>query len=517
MTQTIDVHRIFAEYFRGCEALAYAISQRLAQGHICLDIDEYAGSGELTEGNPFFTDRGAFIKLSQEGTFVTQDEDAVKPFVLKHGKAYLQRYFHYETRIIENLKRLGNNFRIITGGPGTGKTYGVSGELIKIFGKNPDITVALTAPTGKAAARMNESIRVFISEKKNEVSDAAREKLNMLKAQTLHRMLGTKPDSVFFRYNAENRLPYDVIIADECSMIDGAMMAKLLDAVNDDTKLFLLGDKDQLASVEAGSVFGDLCRLQNTSLLAGKVDEKKESWRFDPDKGIGKFSKEVIRGTLGSLSDFDHDDQITIDTGFSESLFRQQALMYREYIKEKDIQLALAKLNLVRFLCVIRENENSVADTNIRIEKILKKETNDFALFNPTRGFYHNQPVIVTKNDYSLNVFNGDVGLIRRDGDILYAYFEDSEQGIKRIQAGYLNHYDTVFAMTIHKSQGSEFDHVVVLLPEKQGEKLLTRELLYTAVTRGKLFALVQSSEENLRKCVECEVARSSGLFNRLN
>jgi exodeoxyribonuclease V alpha subunit len=332
---------------------------------------------------------------------------------------------------------------------------------------------------------------------------------------------------VFFRHNEKNRLPYDVLIIDECSMVDGAMMAKLLNAVDNKTKVYLLGDKDQLASVEAGSVFGDLCRTKDCELLTGKIEVKTVSYRFDADKGIGKFSQEVISGTFSDLASYVDDEQIKIDTTLSSDLFNQYAILYKEYIDEPDIKTALQKLNLVRFLCVTRENEHSVSQVNKQIQYYLSKQIPEFK--PKTEGFYHNQPIIVTQNDYKLGIFNGDVGIIRRkktnDGEVLMAYFEKTEKeskedrkesGVKEIQAGYLNHFETVFAMTIHKSQGSEFDNVVVILPEKQGEKLLTRELLYTGVTRAKTKVLIQTTEQVLLKCVERSVSRASGLEKRL-
>jgi exodeoxyribonuclease V alpha subunit len=165
----------------------------------------------------------------------------------------------------------------------------------------------------------------------------------------------------------------------------------------------------------------------------------------------------------------------------------------------------------VRFLCVTRE---SVSEVNKKIQYFLSRNVNDFK--PKSYGFYENQPVIITKNDYNLGIFNGDVGLIRKDGETLYAWFETTDGEIIKIQAGFLNNYETVFAMTIHKSQGSEFDNVVLILQEKQGEKLLTRELLYTGVTRAKNRVLLQTSESVLRKCIESSVTRASGLENRL-
>ena len=519
MTFNNDVHNQFAVYFedKTVRCFAYLVSKQLEEGHICVDLDKDSLEaafknlpddikGELTELNP--------KTLEENPQWITTDENAIRPFVIKNDMLYLHRYFQYETKIIDNIKRLGDNFRIITGGPGTGKTYSVASKLLELFSNNINLKVALAAPTGKAAARMNESIKNFAAKRENNISEEVKEKLTGLKAKTIHRLLGTINDSVFFRFNENNYLPFDVLIIDECSMVDVAMLAKLLNAVNNNAKLFLLGDKDQLASVEAGSVFGDMCRAKDHKLLKGKVELKTESWRFDSTKGIGKFSQQVISGTFKDIESFKNDDELTIDTNYSNELFEEYAILYREYIEETEIRLALQHLNKIRFLCVTRENEMSVSKVNKQIQYYLSQKIVGFA--PKSEGFYHNQPIIITQNDYQLEIFNGDVGLIRKEGETLFAFFESTNGEIKKIQAAYLNNYNTVFAMTIHKSQGSEFENVVVILPEKQGEKLLTRELLYTGVTRAKTKVLLQTSEEVLQKCVERSVSRASGLAKRL-
>ncbi len=527
MEDTIDVHKVFAEYFEGCETLAYALSSKLSEGNICIDLKEYreqlpqlleeqiAKETFNPENAKFWVNPVAFDRQCAEGFFVSHSSDEVKPFIIQGNKAYLQRYFRYETLIIENIKRLGDNFHIITGGPGTGKTYGISTRLVELFGQNMNLKVALAAPTGKAAARMKESIKSYADNPKNEIASEVKHKLSGLDARTIHRLLGYKPDSVFFKHDEKNRLPFEVVIIDECSMVDGAMMGKLLNAIDDNTELYLLGDKDQLAAVEAGSVFGDICRCAESNLLTGKIEVKTESWRFDKNKGIGKFSQQVISGTLNDLAFFDEDQEIEIDTAYSQSLFEQYAIKYKSYIEEPDITKALGLINQVRFLCLTRE---SVSEVNKKIQYHLFKNVEGFK--PKPEGFYDNQPVIITKNDYNLGVFNGDVGIIRKEekgGNIIYyAWFDGTEGKTLKIPAGYLNNYETVFAMTIHKSQGSEFDYVVVILPEKKGEKLLTRELLYTAVTRAKTKALIQTSEDILMRCVEKSVSRASGLEERL-
>lgn len=528
---SIDVHEVFARYFTGCEALAYALSSRLEDGNICFDIEEYLADKELWELNPFLVDNpGLLREQAQQSSFVTHSPEILKPFVINNGKAYLQRYYRYETEIIANIRRLGTNFHIITGGPGTGKTYSIGFRLIEKFTQKPGLKVALAAPTGKAAARMKEALKDFVKSQENKIKDSIGSSITDLNAQTIHRLLGYRRDSVFFRYDEKNRLPFDLVIIDECSMIDGAMMAKLLNAVDGKSELWLIGDKDQLASIEAGSVFGDLCRAGSAPLLDGKVEIKTENWRFKPDRGIGRLSKEIIDGKFNNADSYSGDNEVTINIIKSdnpgENLFREKVLksdyfreyasLYSEYINKESVKEALDSLDKIRFLCVTRTNDYGVAEVNKAIEKHLKTVIGDENIFCPREGFYHNQPVIITKNDYNLKVYNGDVGLIRKEGDAYLAWFETAEGEVRSIPAGYLNHFETTYAMTIHKSQGSEFENVFLILPEKQGEMLLTRELLYTGLTRARNKAVIMAPPESLQRCIERSVSRASGLEYRL-
>ena len=406
MTESIDVHKIFAAYFKGCEALAYALSSKLSEGNICIDIKEYKAelpcileelkAKETFNENDarFWVSQDDFDKQCEAGRFVTHSVTEVKPFVIHNAKAYLHRYFKYETDIIKNIKRTGSNFHIVTGGPGSGKTYSVSTKLVELLGKKPALKIALAAPTGKAAARMNESIKKYAEDSKNNISETIKSVLTGLKAQTIHMLLVSRPNSVFFKYDETNRLPYDVVIIDECSMVDGAMMAKLMNAVDKETILYLIGDKDQLASVEAGSVFGDICRAHESSLLKGRIELKTDSHRFDPKKGIGKFSKQVIDGEIEDLKAYENDEQVTFDLSFSEELFKEYALKYKDYILENDTTEALKKLNQVRFLCVTRENDHSVSEYNKKIQYYLSRKIEGFK--PKAEGFYQNQPVIIT-------------------------------------------------------------------------------------------------------------------------
>jgi len=331
-------------------------------------------------------------------------------------------------------------------------------------------------------------------------------------------------------------------------MIDVALFAKMLDAIGPETKLILLGDKDQLASVEAGSLFGDLCKTQQSlavlsveraelinafipekrrqipgdyilkgsgHLLSDHIIELRRSHRFTGDKGIGKFSKAIIKNDVAALREYlqnNTDEQVTIDTQYSNELFEQFTEGYSDYIREKDIKIALAKLNRLRVLCAVREGEQGLYSLNTAIENYLRKKK----LVNKNSEYYENRPIIVTRNYYSLGLFNGDVGIIRADENgVMKAWFEDSENELKSVFPGYIAESETVFAMTIHKSQGSEYDQVLVVLPDNINIPILTRELLYTAVTRAKSKVTVQASEAVILHTTEGVVQRGSGIMDR--
>jgi len=320
-----------------------------------------------------------------------------------------------------------------------------------------------------------------------------------------------------------------------------------LDAIGPDTRLILLGDKDQLASVEAGSLFGDLCQAQETLNLfsAGRLTlinsfitdnrknipdshisedthplfqhlvELRRSHRFTGHKGIGKFSKAIIRNDQAALKEFLHtnnDEQVVIDPSYSKELFEEFVSGYEAFIRETDVKEALHKMNALRVLCAVREGEQGLYAINKMIEKYL----HDKKLLKINAEFYENRPIILTRNYYEHNLFNGDTGIIRPDENgVLMAWFEDGSGDLRAVLPGYLTEAETVFAMTIHKSQGSEFNKVLVVLPAITNVALLTRELLYTAVTRARTMVYVQSSEEVLLQAVEHSVERASGIANR--
>lgn len=593
--QTInDVHQQFASFFssRSLRPFAYLVSKKLAEGHICIDLREV--DRELEE-NPFYAAETPRIEALASEPFVGDSDNTNCPFVLHNNKLYLQRYFQYESRILERLRLFAemdvgqrqerkaalqqhtvlvqtlfpesalpgsgqgsmepdwqlvaavsgviNNFTIISGGPGTGKTTTVSRILAILFSISPGLNVALAASTGKAAMRMAESLQAASIH----MPEAVREKFTRLVPETIHRLLGTLRNTHYFRHNRENPLKYDVVIVDESSMIDVSLFAKLLDAVGPATRLIMLGDKDQLASVEAGSMFGDLCASENAfsmlpevaglihqltddasrqmpaasisstggSLLSGHIVELKHSHRFSAAEGIGRFSKAIIDGDQSLLQQFylREDSRVIIDERYREAVFLAFVKGYKEYIRAVDIRTALGKLNALRVLCAVRDGEHGLHAINRRIEKYLYQQR----LINPGNEFYEHRPIIVTRNYYELNLFNGDIGLLRYDENhVLKAFFDDGAGGVKAVLPGFLAEAETVYAMTIHKSQGSEYDQVLVILPDLADMPLLTAELLYTAVTRAKSKIVLQASAEVVHATVNRRVKRSSGIEARL-
>jgi exodeoxyribonuclease V alpha subunit len=404
--------------------------------------------------------------------------------------------------------------------------------------------VALVAPTGKAAARIKESVLQAKSEIK-ELDEDTKLLFDQIQSSTIHRLLGYKMGTHYFKHNAQNPLNYDLVIVDESSMIGVSLMAKLLLAVASDKQVILLGDKDQLASVEAGSVFGDICQVQSgnnrfnqkeidilkhfldpqfpvdlidkqNNLLLGHIIELRKSYRFDKNKGIGLISSSVLNGSLKAedIDSLRNDSELQIFEEYKSEDFEKFYRLYETYIAEIDTLKALRELSKVRVLSPIREGEFSVEYFNEKIESYLKNR----GFLSPKFGFYHNQPIMIRQNDYNLRLFNGDIGIIREDEQgQLMAYFEAEDGTLRSISPNFINQYKTVFAMTIHKSQGSEFDYVAVVLPKNDDMKIISKELLYTALTRAKKELWIFSKAEALEKASQKPVQRASGITERLN
>ena len=600
MNQSIDIHKVFADYFKSfgkhVQAASYYVSKKLSDGHICFSIEEYNHiiQDGLVDQNPFLKENELLDIKQLNKPCVSSSIDEIQPFIIQGNKFYLQRYFYYETALLQRINDFHEqeiqvfhqrkkdlihhkifiqqlfeskeqqtnwqlvaaltsvlyNFSIITGGPGTGKTTTVAKLLAILYKINPDLKVALAAPTGKAAARMNESLQ-YSKENISGLSKKIKAKYESISAGTIHRLLGYIKDSPYFKKDINNPLQFDVVIIDESSMVDVTLMSKLLDAIPSTSRIIFLGDKEQLASVEAGSIFGDLClsqlktvnhftehsinffnkiipnnnqiqlsnllSIQNKNILKEHIIELQHSYRFKDTEGIGRFSRQVLSGHIDDLEPLKKLNQtgecVVVHQEYKGEVLNKEIELYSEYLKEIDIKKSLQKLNRVRILCAVKQGQYGVNEYNNYCEAHLKKK----GFIRPKQGFYHNQPIIITKNNNALKLYNGDIGIIREDKNgILQAYFEDIELGVRSVLPGYITNYTTVFAMTIHKSQGSEFNHVVVVLPQDPQLAILTRELLYTGITRAKDKVLILANDEVIIESSKRKVERASGIIDRL-
>lgn len=409
---------------------------------------------------------------------------------------------------------------VITGGPGTGKTYTVARLIAVLRGLDPDLRIALAAPTGKAAARLAE--------------EAAAQGWD-LPATTLHRLLGWRPDSKSrFRHDAQNRLPYDVVIVDECSMVSLTMMSRLVEAVRPQARLVFVGDADQLTSVDAGAVLADLVarpavgpavgpgatvtRLVPADLVGADLDELAAGVvRLDRGHRFG--------GGIADLADAVRagDDDAVLDllrSGSPDVSFHSPSELAalaadvagsgRAVVAAAtagDVDGALAALAEHRLLCAHRHGPFGVSAWDRWARALVTGPDGD------QRGWYPGQPLLVTANDYDVGVWNGDTGVVLADGDSVIAAFA-RPRGPIRLHPSRLAEVQTVYAMTIHRAQGSQYRRVSVVLPA-EASALLSRELLYTAVTRAREHVRVIGTEASVRAAVQRQVLRASGLRRR--
>lgn len=454
---------------------------------------------------------------------------------------------------------LSRQFAVISGGPGTGKTTTVAKLLAAlVMQEQPDTDtldsasvphIVLVAPTGKAAARLTESIGKAVQSLP--VPPAVQSAIPT-QASTLHRLLGAIPGRASFRHHAANPLHADVLVVDEASMVDLPMMARLLEALPVHCKLILLGDKDQLASVEAGAVLGDICAFSSQGYSAGQARQLSEmtgfvlpagpsggqspvadclcvlqkSYRFHALSGIGQLAKAINSGQPDRLAtvwqqNFADIHQYPLSAEHYQRLIRQMAVFYRRYLEAiaegkapGEVLLAFAS---VRLLCALREGDFGVKGLNTRIERQLAKE----GLIAPgEETWYVGRPVMITRNDHGLGLYNGDIGIAMPDPDgrtdskgrlALRVYFDMPDGSIRSFLPSRLPEHELVYAMTIHKSQGSEFADTLMILPP-DFSPILTRELVYTGVTRAKerlyLYAQPEVLQRSIQRCIE----RASGL-----
>ncbi len=598
---SIDVHfaKLMAELGGGEPTLFLAsalLSSQTRMGHVCLDIQAFAGKILDETGDLRCPPLKQWIDSLTSSLVVGGTGDQT-PLVLDgQGRLYLRRYFEYQ-RILgefilekarqplagkedlsvlkEGLVRLfGDNgtskdeqktaacvsclhrFSVISGGPGTGKTTTVARLLVlcieqhlarasaKEDGVEPEpFSICLCAPTGKAAMRLKESLGVVLSGMA--ISDVVRRMIPD-NVKTIHRMLGTVRHSPYFRYNRDNRLPADLVVVDEASMVDLALMSKLVSALAPETSLVLLGDKDQLASVEAGSVLGDICGPPRDIVVSGPLARSLErltghgfassteslsgtgvenlvtvltrSYRFDDQSGIGAVSRAVNAGeggrALGVLENPEYSD-VTLE-GLPEKAELKDSLKpiilaaFGQLMGCSDALEAFRILDTFRVLCAVREGVWGVYEINRLVAEIFRDEFK----VDTRQEWYPGRPVVVVKNDYTLKLFNGDVGITVRDHDAngrMKVIFPSNDGGLKSFVPDQLPDHETAYAMTVHKSQGSEFDHVLLILPGRDNP-VLTRELVYTGITRAKRQVTVMADSKIWLDAVERKISRRSGL-----
>jgi len=507
---------------------AVLVNYLTLQGHSCVDLALQAEQPfpplELSEMTVECPPLSTWLTALQVCSVVGQP-GAYTPLVLDQTRLYLYRYWQYEQQLLQSIQErcqhapilltvsasqvvqdiLSRHFVILSGGPGSGKTATIF-KLLEALPKQGRI--AITAVTGKAVSRLQQ----LLNTQHFEINH------NTLTISTLHRLLGTQTHSPYFYYNAHHPLPYDIVIVDEASMIDLALMAKLAQAIPLSAQWILVGDPAQLSSIATGSVFSDLCQA-TTTLKAHQVS-LTDNYRLHAESGIQALAQAVNAGeaerAMQLLKSNDYDD---IDwQPFPPTLERLTEPIlkgFTPYLTAQTPQQALAAFEHFRVVSPLRQGPYGVIALNQWIEQILQLK----GLIQLNYHWYVGRPLMITGNDYQLNLFNGDIGVLwwgSEDHQQIQAYFPSFEAQPLCVWPQRLPEHETAYALTIHKSQGSEFDELLIVLPDNDAW-VLTQELMYTAVTRARQRLTIWGSEQVFKTAVSKRVQRTSGIVKALS
>ncbi|MCP4333370.1 MAG: exodeoxyribonuclease V subunit alpha [Gammaproteobacteria bacterium] len=539
---------------------AALVSEANLGGNVCIELDHYSGR-PLFHSNHIGATKIPGGPETNEWCTVLQASQCVAepgqpgPLIVEHNRLYLSRFWFYESftadKIMAMLERADSidsedidlqvaslfagsqgidedqkravlsaaskPFSVISGGPGSGKTSTVIRILAVMLARNPDHRIALAAPTGKAAARMMDSIRQRIDQL--ELDEDIKSAIP-LEARTIHRLLGYRQQT--FSYHEQHRLPFDCVVIDEASMIDLKLMYQLLAALPERAQLILLGDRDQLASVAAGNVLGDITghghRLDGVqSKIAASTSLLSSSYRFNRDSTIGELAQEVnlghgeaalelLRGNNRGLHWFDEPGEQVEDAALGWLYNAYQPIFDSETPAQ-----ALDTYEKTRVLCATNRGPLGVESLNQMVSKALLARNKI-----PETELFTGLPIMITRNFQELGLFNGDTGVLWSFGDGLRACFRGVDGDVRDLSVTRLPEFKAAWASTVHKSQGSEFDSVLLILPADAQSEVLSRELLYTAITRARRQFLLHAPGKVVTRAVNCLTRRHSGLALKL-
>ena len=577
------LRRIDTKAPQALEDAARLVSRSARLKNSCFDLDHLEQlAAEYGEDQPFHS-RGE-IEKALKTSKVIGDGNGDEPLVIRGSRIYLSRYFQYEKTIVREIERrinqydpealvrrkseldaffevsdgeidwqkcaaanaLARNFSAITGGPGTGKTTTVVRAVLlyaydrrETTGKIPSI--ALASPTGKASAHMRRSVENAIhilgkstNESVRRVVDATSQSIAN-ESFTLHRLMNLARNT--------GVIPFDCVVVDECSMADLSLFARFLEKLRPQAKCIVVGDKDQLSSVEAGSVMGDLCArggeivsseyaatMKTISIPIPKnmiaahakpihsaVTSLKTAWRFDSKSGIAQLADLINAGKGIEAYELLSTEGKTLSwmdiESKGESVIRRIAReRSSEYKKNFNTPEALiAEMSEHQILCAHRRGSLGSIACNEAVERFLRADG-----IAPVRGrFYHGKPLIITENDHPLRLYNGDTGVVCRTGNELRAFFSDGSHSLRNLHPVQIRSAEPAYALTVHKSQGSEYNNVTVILADNDSP-IVTRELLYTAVTRARTSIRIIGKKDLFISACGKRTGRDSGLAEML-